>query len=176
MIGVFLLAACSSDPSGVVMGLQSDNPVVREDMVLVARGVVEPAVTQALIGVLDDTSSTVRLRAVESLAAHEDTDAVPGLIQRLSDEDAEVRAAAIDALGVLADPRAVAPLIAVLQNRQPGDYPLNAIWALGNIGDPQAIPLLSQLREHPNPYVVFNAESALRKLPATVAAGPTTIP
>jgi HEAT repeat protein len=171
MIGILLLAACGSDPNVVVVGLQSDNPVVREDMVLVARGVVEPAVTQALIGALDDSSSIVRLRAVESLAAHENSEAVPGLIQRLADDDAEVRSAAIDALGSLADARAVAPLIAVLQNRQPGDYPLNAIWALGNIGDPQAIPVLSGLREHPNPYVVFNAESALRKLPALVAAG-----
>ena len=176
MIGLLLLAACGSDPNVVVVGLQSDNPVVREDMVLVARGVVEPAVTQALIGVLDDSSSTVRLRAVESLSAHEDTDAVPGLIQRLTDEDAEVRSAAIDALGVLADGRAVGPLLALLENHQPGDYPLNAIWALGNIGDPQAIPLLSRLREHPNPYVVFNAESALRKLPASVSAGPSTTP
>ncbi len=44
---------------------------------------------------------------------------------------------------------------------------LNALWALGNIGDHQAIASLSRLRGHADPYVVFNAESALRKLPAS---------
>ena len=170
MLGYLLLAACGTDPNVVVVGMQSENPVVREDMVLVARGVVDPVVTQALIGALDDSSNVVRLRAVESLSAHSDLNAVPALIQKLADEDSEVQIAAVDALGVLADSRAVAPLIAYIDQRQPGDFPLNAVWALGNIGDHQAIGVLSRLREHSNPYVVFNAETALRKLPASAPA------
>jgi HEAT repeat protein len=166
VIGMLLLAACGTDPNVVIVGLQSENPVVREDMVLVARGVREEVVTQALIAALEDSSQVVRVRAVESLAAHENTDAVPALIQKLSDEDAEVRQATVDALGVLADSRAVPALLAYLDDRQPGDFPLNALWALGNIGDHQAISALSRLRGHSNPYVVYNAEVALRKLPA----------
>jgi len=166
MIGLFLLAACGTDPNVVIVGLQSDNPVVREDMVLVARGVRDEEVNQALIGALDDSSQVVRLRAVESLAAHENSNAVPALVQKLADEDVEVRQAAVDALGVLADPRAVPALIAYVKDRQPGDFPLNALWALGNIGDHQAVPILARLREHSDPYVVYNAETALRRLPA----------
>jgi len=150
--------------------MQSENPIVREAMVLVARGVKDPVVTQALIGALDDPSKLVRLRAVESLAVHEDMDAVPALIQKLSDKDADVRTAAIDALGFLQDDRAVPALLelveaAVAQERV--RLVLNALWALGNIGDHQAIASLSRLRDHSDPYVVFNAESALRKLPAS---------
>jgi HEAT repeat protein len=84
----------------------------------------------------------------------------------LSDGDPEVRKATIDALGVLEDPRAVPALIAYVDERKSGDVPLNALWALGVIGDHQAIVLLSQLREHSDPYVVYNAETALRNLPA----------
>lgn len=166
MIALFLLAACGTDPSVVVAGMQSENPMVREDMVLVARGVQDPVVNQALIGALDDPSQVVRLRAVESLAAHENTDAVPALIQKLADSNAEVRRAAIDALGVLKDARAVPALLATVQSQEDAALPLNALWALGNIGDHQAIALLSRLRNHADPYVVYNAESALRKLPA----------
>jgi HEAT repeat protein len=167
VIGWFLLAACGTDPNVVVMGMQSVNPIIREDMVLVARGVKDDLVTQALIGALKDSSDVVRLRAVESLAAHENTEAVPALIQMLSDDDPEVRKATIDALGVLEDPRAVPALIAYVDERKSGDdLPLNALWALGAIGDHQAIVLLSHLREHSDPYVVYNAETALRNLPA----------
>jgi HEAT repeat protein len=167
MMGWFLLAACGTDPNVVVTGMQSANPIIREDMVLVARGVKDDVVTQALIGSLEDSSAVVRLRAVESLAAHENTTAVPALIQKLSDEDPEVRKATIDALGVLEDPRAVPALIAYVDERKTDDdLPLNALWALGAIGDHQSIALLSQLREHSDPYVVYNAETALRSLPA----------
>ena len=166
MMFLMLLSACGKDPNVVVQGLQSENPVVREDMVLVARGVKEKVVRDALIGALGDNSDRVRERAVESLAAHGHKDAVPALIAMLGDTNSAVRMAAVDALGVLKDSRAVPSLIAYIKAPPPGEFPLNAVWALGNIGDHQAIPVLSSLRQNENPYVVYNAEVALRRLPA----------
>ena len=42
--------------------------------------------------------------------------------------------------------------------------PLNAIWALGFIGDSQAMPLLTRLRESDDPYISWNADQALKSL------------
>jgi HEAT repeat protein len=159
-----ILIGCGKDPSMVIAGIESENPVVREDMVLIARGVEDPAVTGALIGALNDSSPTVRLRAVESLAELGATDAVGALVARLADEDQGVRRAAIDAIGRIGDESAVEPLLEYVERATVP--PLNAIWALGNLGSTNAIPLLSTLRESENQYVAYNADTALRKLPA----------
>ena len=164
MLLSLMLMACGKDPTMVLAGIESENPVVREDMVLIARGVSDPAVTSALIGALDDSSSTVRLRAVESLAELGATEATEALVARLSDEDRAVRRAAADAIGRVGGESAVGPLLEYVERASVP--PLNAIWALGNLGSTAAIPLLALLRESENQYVAYNADTALRKLPA----------
>ncbi len=159
-----MLLGCGKDPTMVIAGIESENPVVREDMVLIARGVSDPTVVGALIEALNDTSSTVRLRAVESLAEMDATEATSALVGRLADQEPSVRRAAVDAIGRVADDSAVGPLIDYIEASTVP--PLNAIWALGNLGSVEAIPLLSVLRESDNQYVAYNSDTALRKLPA----------
>ena len=101
---------------------------------------------------------------MESLAELGATDATAALVMRLSDEDQGVRRAAIDAIGRIGDSSAVGPLLEYVEMATV--QPLNAIWALGNLGSPVAIPLLASLRESENQYVAYNAHTALRKLPA----------
>jgi len=171
MIGSALLwlLACGPDPAVVASGLGSENPVVREDMALIARRAGSDEVVQALVRALEDPVDEVRMRAAESLGLLGDAGAVVALLACLEDGNPRVARAAIDALGLLGDDRAVAPLMALLEGKE--QIPLNAIWALGELGDSRTLDLLTSLRSHEDPYVAWNAEQALEKLPAVGTAG-----
>ncbi len=163
------LFACGPDPVVVAAGLGSENPVVREDMALIARRAGSDEVVQALVRALKDPVDVVRMRAVESLGLLGDEQAVVAILACLEDSNPRVGRAAIDALGVLGDERAVAPLMELVERRE--NIPLNAIWALGELGDSRTLDLLSRLRSHDDPYVAWNAEQALEKLPAVGTPG-----
>jgi len=165
------LLACGPKPDTVLTGLGNTNPAVREDMVKIARNYDDPRVVQALILALDDEEPVIRLNAVEALSWLKAVEATPALILRLEDPNDAVQLAAVDALGQLADPQATEPLMAFVSARLGDVIPLNALWALGNIGDTRAMDLLSHLRDHTDPYVSYNAHQALRRLKAS--ASPT---
>lgn len=158
---MWLLLACGPKPDAVITGMASENPALRLDMVTVARQVDDPAVTEALVGVLEDPDADIRQRALEALAEHGSVEAVPAVAERVGDRDPAVQAAAIQALGRLKDPQGVDALIRVATD----DRRLDAIWALGEIGDPKALPLLTQLASYEaDPYVAWNATVALRAI------------
>jgi len=166
-----LLTACGPTEDTIVNGLQSPNPAVREDMVKIARNASGDKVVQSLIDVLEDPAPDIRREAIDSLVKLDSVDAVPALVARLEDEDVLVRRAAVDALGALADSRATEPLVAHIEGllqasvKDPTiQIPLNAIWALGNIGDNKALDVLSRLRDSTDPYISYNANWALRQL------------
>jgi len=166
LLGASTLTGCADETESIVAGIRSDNPAVREDKVVIARRFQDPAVIEALIESLEDESVEVRNRAVFSLAELDAQEAVAALVTLLRTEpNSEVRQSAIDTVGRLKNPAAVPALLELLQKLAPNDVPLNAIWALGNIGERSALPVLVKLRETAtNPYVVFNANMALRKL------------
>ena len=163
---VLVLAACGPDADQVVLGIRSDNPAVREDMVEFARKFDEPRVVGALMQAIEDPSEAIRTKAVQSLAALEHRGATAPLVERLAVEpSADVRREIVDALGRIADERAVPPLLLVAETSPPDEVPLNVIWALGTIGDRRALAALTRLREEAkDPYVVYNANVALRNL------------
>ena len=163
MTWILLLIACGPEPDVVLNGLSSPNPTIREGVVKVARNIDDPAVTQALIDALDDPSVTVRSGAAESLGLQDAVSSVQDLLGLLDDSEALVQRAAIDALGQIAHPDATLPLIAYVEAQE--TPPLNALWALGEIGDRRSMDLLDRLRSHEDPYVSFNADRALQKLP-----------
>lgn len=157
-----LLAACSPSDEDLARNLQSPNPVVREDTAKIARNYGSDAVNKALIAALADPSIVVRKNAVDSLAELEATEAAVPLAELLPNEpDPGVQRQIVDALGRLKDPAGVPPLIALLE-ANPDAPPLNAIWALGNIGDNRALEILSSLRGSTDTYVAYNATAALR--------------
>ncbi|HJN76616.1 MAG TPA: HEAT repeat domain-containing protein [Myxococcota bacterium] len=161
---LLLLLACGPAPEAIATGISSDNPTVRQDMVVAAKLVDDPVVIEALIGALEDDSTVIRVSAIESLADLSAVEAVPAICERLDDDEEGVRRAAVDALGRLQDPGGTEALIEYLDEHRAGRVPLNALWALGNIGDPAALPILSRFREHEDPYVAYNADLALRAI------------
>lgn len=163
-MSLFLLSllACGPDPAVVAQGLGSGNPAVRGDMMDLAKNVQDPLIAEALVGALDDPKAELRVRALVALAEQEDLSVVPQVAQSLQDPDPRVQQAAAECLGRLGDPAGGPALLAFVQgHKRP---PLNAIWALGEIGDASAIPVLSKLQSSPDDHVAWNATEALRAL------------
>ena len=159
-----LLAGCGLSDEDIARNLKSPNPVVREDTAKIAKNYGSDAVNKSLIAALDDPSPVVRKNAVDSLASLEAKEAAPRLAELLGSEtDPDTLREIVDALGRLQDPNTAPALIDWLTARE-SDPPLNAIWALGNIGDPRSLELLSRLRNSSDPIVAYNATAALRLL------------
>lgn len=164
MLLTLLLSACGPSSEDIARNLQAPNPVVREDTAKIARNYGSDAVVAALVASLQDPSPTVRRNAVDSLAELEAVSAAPTLATMLGSEtDEAVERQIVDALGRLKDPSTVPALVSWLEVRE-SQPPLNAIWALGNIGDPASLELLSRLRESSDIYVAYNSTLALRLL------------
>ncbi len=157
------LISCGGDPSWLIDQLQSHNPAVRQDAVIDASGFDHPEITAMLESMLSDPDGRIRLAVVNALDIHGATSSVRPIIAHVHDPDPEVAKAAIDTLGRLKDPTSAPALMSViLVNFE--EPPLNAIWALGEIGAHEAIPLLSRLRNHHDIWVQHNTTEALREL------------
>ena len=161
---LFLLLACGPSVDSVVTGLASENPIAREAMAREAASVHDVRVIEALTAALEDRSVDVRRNAVESLGALRARDAVPSLCDLVEHDPAVgVQRAAITALARLGDARAVPVLVRHLDARRDAP-PLDAIWALGEIGDRSAVAILSELRRSGDVYVSYNASKALARI------------
>ena len=164
----FALIGCGPAPEDIAANLSSDNPAVREDTAKIARNFSSPEVEASLIVALEDPSAKVRFNALESLIELEVVEAVPAIMALMErEDDRDVEKLAIDALGRLKDPQAVPVLIAYIEASEDDPertIPLNAIWALGYIGNSQSLELLSRLRTHPDTYISWNANQALKAL------------
>lgn len=157
-----LLGACGPSDQDIARNLQSSNQVVREDTAKIAKNYGSDSVNKSLIAALKDPSAVVRKNAVDSLAELEATEAAQPLADLLPTEpDPDVQKEIVDALGRLKSPLGAPPLIALLEEHLDAP-PLNAIWALGNIGDNRALDVLTKLRASEDTYVAYNATAALR--------------
>ena len=88
---------------------------------------------------------------------------IEGAIGLLGSPDPQLRQFVAYLLGQAGDSRAIEPLIDALQDTHVGVRGA-AANALGNIGDPAAIPYLLPLLRHANPQLVVWAAFALTKL------------
>ena len=165
ILPLIVLLACGPDPADIAKNLESENPVIREDTAKIAHNFDSEEVRQGLIGALSDESEMVRFNAVKSLVELEEAGAVPTLLERLEVEESPVvEREIIDALGQLKDVDAVPVLMAYIEANSDPTPPLNAIWALGFLEDNSSLGLLSELSEHPDAFVAWNARKALANL------------
>ena len=102
---------------------------------------------ELLMPLLQDKVKAVREEAAAALAAIGDA-SIPHLLKALQHEDWLVRLHAVESLGRSRSKRAVEPLLSVLFNDQDSAVREDAVRALGDIGDPQAIDyLFTAMRE-----------------------------
>ena len=143
-----MIAGCQAPPvteDAQIASLKDPNPAVRRMGAQFLGGHRDPHAVAALIGALKDPNWEVREFAAESLGQTKDQSAVEPLIALLNDPNGVVCSTAADSLGRIKDPRAVEPLLATFR-RQPGN-PL-IVKALGELGDPRAIPALIDFMTH----------------------------
>jgi len=118
----------------------------------------------------------VRKAAAKALGELESKAAVEPLINALEDDDKEVKMYAAGALDAIGHTSAVDPLIERLKTK--GEYwriQLIAVIALGNIGDPKALPALFQVLKAPDSNFRSAAAEALGKIGDPKALRPLLI-
>jgi HEAT repeat protein len=146
---------------------------------------------EPLIHALADSDDFVRARAAKALGKLGDMRAVDPLIHSLADSEVNVQYSSVDALGMLGDPRAVEPLMSALFDPDMGSHAVFAlsklgkpaleklvpvlyhpnweiregvVYALGLLGDNQAVNFIIPVLADPNADVRFSAIKALGKL------------
>ena len=86
----------------------------------------------------------VRRESVLALGKLGGDDAVQLLLGMMDDPEAEVRAASCRALGALKVERALRPLLTILESDPDDDVRVECLRALGELGDPGAVPLIEK--------------------------------
>lgn len=113
--------------------------VVRNGVAVLGEIGGEEAVT-TLTGTLANRDARVRKESVLALAKLGGDNAGILIMGMLDDGDAGVRAAACKGLGALRVARAVKPLVGILEHDDDTDVRVEGLRALGQIGDPGAVP------------------------------------
>ena len=117
----------------------------------------------ALVRLLHHRDPDVQWRAADALGSLGDR-AVPCLINELDSRYVAARIGAAEALGTILDRRAVKPLINIMKHDREPEVRWVAALALGQIGDPAAIPpLLLALRDRER-HVRAGAAGSLDRL------------
>lgn len=120
---------------------------------------------ESLASALRSPDLFIRGRAVIKLGALKNPRAVDPLVEVLrTDQDWGIRENAVKALASIKDASAVDPLIAALRDPHK-DVRMNAVLALGGLGDKRAIPALQDL-ERRDSYVARDVEWAVKELQA----------
>lgn len=118
--------------------------------------------TEWLLPVLEDSAPEVRQAAALGLCSHPDETAIRPLIRALSDEDALVSDLARNALVVIGKP--AIPSLLDVPREAPQRARINALRAIAEIGDHDAIPTLMAALDDDSVMMQHWAEEGLERL------------
>ena len=187
LILFFLVSGCATVTEEDLADLQGPNAVAKREAIsrifqgpgfplnfmplLLSRSNEEKAVT-IMVALLrseretKDTQASI-LRALGRLGKKTKVPVSP-LIEKLRDEDSSVCREAIAALAQIKSKEGLPALLKLMDDER-NKYAV--IWALGEIGDPTAIPILSRLLANGDDYEKYNARKALEKMEERGAKG-----
>ena len=152
-----------------VKRLDSDDPDKRLEAVKSLGASKDNKAVEYLIQALGDPDMRVQAKAVDMLGEMRATDATPVLIQHLflRSTDAKMKQRILAALGKIGDMRASQPIVEFLHRDLDPETRGTAIFALGEIGSPDALDALSHISEDDqNPTVRRLASEASQKVQA----------
>ena len=127
----------------------------------------EPKAVEFLVQAIGDPDMRVKAKAIDSCGDMRATDATPVLIQQLflRGTDPEVKQRLLAALGKIGDPRAAKPIQEFLSRDLNHDTRGTAIFALGDISDPESLDFLKEVeRTEPHPTIKRIAREAEAKI------------
>ncbi|MBW2566759.1 MAG: HEAT repeat domain-containing protein, partial [Deltaproteobacteria bacterium] len=180
LILFFLVSGCATVTDEDLADLQGPHAVAKREAIsrisqgpgfplnfmplLLSRSNEEKAVT-IMVALLrseretKDTQASI-LKALGRLGKKTKVPASP-LIEKLREEDPVICREAIAALALIKSKEGLSALLKLLDEER-NKYAV--IWALGEIGDPTAIPILSRLLANGDDYEKYNARKALEKI------------
>ena len=132
----------------LVQALRSPDWIVRMHAVKALARIKDPGSVQSLIPLLQDNVKAVREETSTGLAAMGEA-AIPSLVEALRHEEWLVRLHAVESLGKTKSRKAVEPLLSVLFNDGDSAVREDAIRALGELGDSQAVEFLFTALKEP---------------------------
>lgn len=133
----------------LITALRSEDWIVRMHAAKALSRVRNADTVAPLIPLLQDKVKAVREEAVAALAAIGEA-AIPSLLEALQHDEWLVRLHAVESLGKTRSHRAVEPLLSALFNDRDSAVREDAVRALGEIGDPQAIDYLFTAMREPS--------------------------
>ena len=125
----------------LVRALRSLDWIVRMHAAKALGRIKDPGSIQFLIPLLQDKVKAVREETSSALAAIGEA-AIPALLETLTHQDWLIRLHAVESLGKTKSHKAVEPLLSTLFNDGDSAVREDAVRALGDIGDPQAVEFL----------------------------------
>jgi HEAT repeat protein len=139
-----------------VRNLQSDDADKRLEAVKSLGASNESKAIDHLIGALGDSDMRVQAKSVDMLGELRATDATQVLIQQLflRTTEPQLKRRILAALGKIGDPRAARPIVEYLQRDLNSDMRGTAIYALGDIGSPEALEALEKIAAADDDQVV----------------------
>lgn len=132
----------------LIAALRSGDWIVRMHAAKALGRVRNADAIEPLLPLLQDKVKAVREEAAAALAAIGDA-AISSLLKALQHDDWLVRLHAVESLGKTRAKRAVDPLLSVLFNDRDSAVREDAVRALGEIGDPQAVEHLFMVMREP---------------------------
>jgi HEAT repeat protein len=142
--------------------LQSPDADTRWWAVRTLSGIPSPQSIALLVEALSDEDLSVRQCAALALRHQPDPGAVPVLINAISSHDPLLAHLAADALAAIGEP-AVVPLLEIMQNGS-RKARLEAVRALGLIGDKRAIPALYAALDEDSTLLEYWANEGLERM------------
>ena len=147
--------------------MDSDDPSERLKGVKSMSESNDPKAVEYLVQALGDSDMRVKAKAIDACGNLRAIDATPVLIQQLflRGTDAEVKQRILAALGKIGDARAAKPVQEFLGRDLDQATKGTAIFALGDVGDPESLDFLQNLeRTEPHPTLKRLAREAQAKI------------
>jgi hypothetical protein len=132
-----------------VRRLNGDDPEQRLEAVRSLEESKDPKAIEYLVQALGDPDMRIKAKAIDALGNLRATDATPVLVQHLflRETEASVKRRILASLGKIGDARAAAPIVEFLQRDLDPATRGTAIFALGEIGAPEALPVLETVQQ-----------------------------
>lgn len=126
----------------------------------------EPKAIEYLVAAANDPDMRIRIKAIDTLGQIKAKEATPLLVQQLfmRDTDLGTKQRVLVCLGKIGDTSATTPIMDLLARDVDPALRGNAIFALGDIGDPRAIPSLETIARDGDPQLRGLATDAIRKI------------
>jgi HEAT repeat protein len=147
--------------------MDSDDPTERLKGVKSMSESTDPKAIEYLVQALGDSDMRIKAKAIDACGNLRATDATPVLIQQLflRTTDPEVKQRILAALGKIGDARAAKPIQEFLGRDLDLPTKGTALYALGDIGDPDSIEFLQTTeRDEPAPTIKRIAREAEGKI------------